>query len=1065
MSSSQQPAANPDDRAQLLQRWLAGRRGSSDAPAVPRADRSAPLRASSGQRRLWFQDHAEDISGDRNIPFAWRLTGALDTDALFGALDLVVRRHEALRTAFREEGAELLQELRDPYTFDRSVVEVSAQTLAGPVETATYEPFDWTEGRLLRARLFCVAADEHVLLLVAPHLVVDNWSAATLLDELTYGYTALTSGEEPNLPELAVQYADFAEWQRTRLDDGGLQPGIDFWLRVLDGAPTVLDLPTDRPRPAHSSHRAGWTPLDVDAATARTVEELCAREKATPFMALLAAYAVLLARRSGSRDLVIGSPVAGRSLSELEPLIGFFANTVPLRIQVDPQAPFVALLRQVRETVLSAMEHQGVPFDHLVQLIAPERSMAANPLVQVAFSLNAAAAGRARPLPGLELADHPVAGRSSRYDLVLALAPEGEGLHGEVVYDADLFDAPTAERLAAEYRATVRALVAEPDISLLRLSSGDLVDAALDGPAVGFDTGLNVTDLVADVARQDPHRVAVRAPDGALDFAGLDARANALAAALRQRGAGPERAVGVHLGRSHDLVAALLAVWKTGAAFVPLDPAHPVDRLAGTVRDAGVTVLVADAAAPLAQAAYGVPVVDPAALTATEVPEVRPERSLPDALAYLVYTSGTTGEPKGVGVSYRNVANLIGAVAPLAPPQGGLGGNVLAPAFDGWIWSTVLPLAHGRGVVLADPLDGMDAVLDGSVDLVTATPSLLAAHPTPAPEAGPRTVVVAGEASAPALVERWSRGRRFVNAYGPTETTICATWADSEAGDDPVTIGRPLPNYRVRVLDRYLRPVPAGTPGELFIAGEGVARGYRNLPGQTASRFLPDPLGDGGRMYRTGDRVRLRPDGMLEFVGRADQQIKVRGFRVEPAGIERAASAVAGVRSAAVFTVPGPVAPALGLAVVPEDTAGEKLETEVRAALEAALPDFMVPSYVVRVDRLPLTATGKVDEAALVVLCEENADRDRAGEAPSTPSGQLVAKAWSTVLKKPVDSVEDNFFELGGHSLVATQVVSMLRKETGLRLPMRLLFAHPTVGALAAELDRLAAERETTAEA
>ncbi|MEU9365114.1 amino acid adenylation domain-containing protein [Streptomyces avermitilis] len=1063
MSSSQQPAADPDDRAQLLQRWLAGRRGSADASAVPRADRSAPLRASSGQRRLWFQDHAEDVSGDRNIPFAWRLTGRLDTDALFGALDLIARRHEALRTAFREDGAELLQEVRDPYAFDRTVVEVSASALTGAVETATYEPFDWTVGRLLRARLFRLSADEHVLLLVAPHLVVDDWSTGTLLAELTAGYAALTTGDEPALPELVVQYPDFAEWQRTRLENGALQQGIDFWLRALDGATTVLDLPTDRPRPAHSSHRAGWTPLDVDAVTARAVEELCAREKATSFMALLAAYAVLLARRSGSRDLVIGSPVAGRALSELEPLIGFFVNTVPLRVRVDPQQPFTALLRQVRETVLSAMEHQEVPFDHLVQLIAPERSTAANPLVQVAFSLNAAA-GRARPLPGLEVSDHPVAGRSSRYDLVLALAPEGDGLHGEVVYDADLFDAATAEHLVTEYLATVRALVAEPELPLLRLP-GDPVDAALDGPAVGFDAGLNVAALVAETARQDPDRVAVRAPDGEFGFAGLDRRANALAAALREHGAGPEHAVGVHLGRTRDLVAALLAVWKTGAAFVPLDPAHPVDRLAATVRDAGVSVLVAEAAAPLTRAADGVPVLDPSALAVTEAPEVRPERSLPDALAYIVYTSGTTGEPKGVAVSYRNLANLVGAVAPLAPPRHGLGGNVLAPAFDGWLWSTVLPLAHGRGVVLADPLDGMDTVLDGSVDLITATPSLLAAQEPPTAGSGPRTVVVAGEASAPALVERWSRGRRFVNAYGPTETTICATWADSAAGDDPVTIGRPLPNYRIRVLDRYLRPVPAGTPGELFIAGEGVARGYRDLPGQTAARFLPDPLGDGGRMYRTGDVVRLRPDRTLEFVGRADQQIKVRGFRVEPAGIERAASAVAGVRSAAFFTVPGPVAPALGLAVVPEDTAGEKLETEVRTALESVLPDFMVPSYVLRVDRLPLTATGKVDEAALVLLCEKNTDRDRAGAAPSTPSGQLVARAWSTVLKKPVDSVEDNFFELGGHSLVATQVVSMLRKETGLRLPMRLLFAHPTVGALAAELDRLAAEREATPEA
>ncbi|PKT70250.1 non-ribosomal peptide synthetase, partial [Streptomyces populi] len=957
----------------------------------------------------------------------------------------------------------LLQTVREPYAFDREVVEVQGgdNALAALVEAATYEPFDWSEGRLLRAALFRLAPRRHVLLLVAPHLVVDDWSAGVLLDELSAGYAALATGRDPVLPELAVQYPDFAEWQRTRLEGGALQSGIDFWLRTLDGAPTVLDLPADRPRPARSSRRAGWTPLRVDASAAKAVEELCAREKTTPFMVLLAAYAVLLSRRSGSRDLVLGSPVAGRGLSELEPLIGFFVNTVPLRIRVDPQQPFSALLRQVRETVLSAMEHQDVPFDHLVQLLAPERSTAANPLVQVAFSLNNATS-RVRPPAGLELEDFQVAGRSSRYDLVLALAPDGDGLHGEVVYDADLFDASSMERLAASYLTTLSALVTEPEVALLRLP-GDPADAtAYDGPTVAFDADLNVARSVAAFARQDPDRIAVQAPDGDFGFGELERRANALATALRDLGIGPEQAVGVHLGRSRHLVAALLAVWKTGAVFVPLDPAHPAERLAGTVRDAGVTVLMADAASPLAD---GLPVVDPTTLTVTDGPEVRPERSLPDSLAYTIYTSGTTGEPKGVGVSYRSLANLVAALARLAPPEGGLGGNVLAPAFDGWLWSTVLPLAYGRGVVLADPLDDAESVLGGSVDLVTATPSLLAAHPAPAPGAGPRTVVVAGEACPPALIERWSAGRRFVNAYGPTETTVCATWADTGAGDDPATIGRPLPNYRIRILDRYLRPVPAGTPGELFVAGEGVGRGYRNLPGQTAARFLPDPLGNGGRMYRTGDVVRARPDGTLEFVGRADQQVKIRGFRVEPAGIERVASTVPGVRGVAVFSVPGPVSAALGLAVLPGETAGEKLEAEVRSALEAALPDFMVPSHLVRVDRMPLTATGKVDESALVALCEQHTHQDRPGAAPTTPSEQLVSRIWSTVLARPVDSVEANFFELGGHSLVATQVVSTLRKETGLRLSMRLLFAHPTVGALAAELDRLAAERETAAEA
>ncbi|MEU7484722.1 amino acid adenylation domain-containing protein [Streptomyces sp. NPDC042319] len=1058
MSSSQQPAGDTDARTRLLQRWLADRRGPGDGPAIPAADRSRPLRTSSGQRRLWFQDQAEEVTGDRNIPFAWRLTGELDVPALFGALDLLVRRHEALRTAFHEDGSDLLQTVGEPYVFDRTVTDAagSGEGDAGTlIEAAAYEPFDWTEGRLLRARLFRLASDEHVLLLVVPHLVMDDWSADVLLGELTAGYAALHEGTDPKLPELRVQYPDFAAWQRTRLDNGALQPGIDHWLRALDGAPTVLDLPTDRPRPALSSHRAGWTPLRLDAATVRAVEELSAREKATPFMTLLAAYCVLLSRRSGRHDLVIGSPVAGRALSELEPLIGFFVNTLPLRVRTDPQRSFGDLLGQVRETVLSAMEHQDVPFDHLVQLLAPERSTAANPLVQVAFSLNNSAAP-GRRLPGLAMEPHQVTGRSSRYDLVLAVAPEGDELHGELVYDSDLFDAETARQLAADYLATLTALVAEPDTPMARLTGHTPHEAVLDGPTVTYDTDLNVAALVAEAARRTPDRLAVRAPDGDYGFGELDRRANALAAALREHGAGPERSVGVHLGRSRHLVTALLAVWKTGAAFVPLDPTHPEDRLSGIVRDADVSVLIADAASPLA--GEYLPVIDPASPALADHTEARPAGHLPDALAYIIYTSGTTGEPKGVGITYRNVANLVTAVAGLTPPEEGLGANVLAPAFDGWLWSTLLPLAHGRGVVLADPLDDADGVFDGRADLVTTTPSLLAAHPKPAEGTGPKTVIVAGEACPKALVDGWSGGRRFINAYGPTETTICATWADSQAGDDPVTIGRPLPNYRIRVLDRYLQPVPAGTPGELFIAGEGVGRGYRNLPGQTAARFLPDPYG-GGRMYRTGDLVRVRADRTVEFVGRADQQIKVRGFRVEPAGIERRAAAVPGVRSAAVFTVPDPLAPTLGLALVPDETAGDDLQAQVRTVLKAELPDFMVPTHLVRVDRLPLTPTGKVDETALAQLVEESTDDEaESGAAPATPSERLVADIWSKVLERPVRTVDDNFFELGGHSLVATQMVSLLRKETGLRLRMRLLYAQPTVGALATELDRLAAE-------
>ncbi|MGW2426319.1 non-ribosomal peptide synthetase [Streptomyces sp. NPDC001709] len=571
-----------------------------------------------------------------------------------------------------------------------------------------------------------------------------------------------------------------------------------------------------------------------------------------------------------------------------------------------------------------------------------------------------------------------------------------------------------------------------------------------------------MAELVRRHARDAPEVTAVRASDGTLSFAELDRRADRLAATLAEAGAGPEVAVGVHLSRSVHLVTALLATWRLGAVFVVLDPDHPRQRLSLLLRDAGVSVLVSDPRSALVH--EGVPVIDPADVPAFEsdVPaDPRPHR--PDALAYLVYTSGTTGEPKGVSITYRNVAHLVAALGTLAPEEGRAGGNVLAPAFDGWLWSTLIPLAYGRGVVLADPRDGTEGLFAGDVDLVTATPSLLAAHEPPAAEAGLRTVVSAGEACPADLAARWSAGRRFINAYGPTETTICATWADTDAGDDPATIGRPLPGYRVQVLDERLRPVPDGTPGELFISGPGVGRGYHRRPGLTAAAFLPDPTAEAERMYRTGDLVRARPDGTLEYLGRIDRQLKIRGFRVEPAAVASVARTVPGVRSAAAFPLPGPAGHTLGLAVVPETGAGTTLAQQVRTAVAAALPDYMVPASVITVERLPLTVTGKVDESELAELCRQDGAAKSTDDAWGNASEERVAHAWATALGRPVPSAEANFFELGGHSLIATQVVAALRAETGLRLTMRHLFGNPTVRQFAAVLDDLADRDQVSA--
>ncbi|MER7395904.1 non-ribosomal peptide synthetase [Streptomyces sp. NPDC000151] len=567
------------------------------------------------------------------------------------------------------------------------------------------------------------------------------------------------------------------------------------------------------------------------------------------------------------------------------------------------------------------------------------------------------------------------------------------------------------------------------------------------------DAPANPARTVGEHARRTPETIAVRAYDGTYTFRELDRRADAIAAELTRLGAGAETAVGAHLDRSRDLVAALIGTWRAGAVFVALDPAHPHARLAAIAEDAGLAVVVSRQDAPFADGRIAR--IDPDTATVREAGT--PAGASPSqSLAYIVYTSGTTGEPKGVGITYGNLANLLDSVGTLAPAEGQEGGNVLAPSFDGWLWSTLIPLVNGRGVVLADPRNEENTLLKGEVAVVTATPSLLAVHEPPAPEAGLRTVVSAGEACAPDLAARWAVGRRFINAYGPTETTICATWADSEAGDDPSTIGHPLPHYRVQVLDERLRSVPDGEIGELFISGAGVGRGYHNRPGVTAARFRPDPSGNGERMYRTGDLVRRRTDGALEFAGRADDQLKIRGFRVEPAEVESAARAVPGVRAAAAFAVPGPAGSVLALAVVPEGDAGPEPEA-VRDALRAKLPEHLVPSQVLCLDRLPQTVAGKTDQAELVRLSQEAADRPASFAALSTPTQELVAQVWSKVLDLPVESAHADFFELGGHSLIATQVVATLRSRLGVRLTMRQLFANRTVEALAAVLDELVA--------
>ncbi|MFE9402182.1 amino acid adenylation domain-containing protein [Streptomyces sp. NPDC006530] len=1053
MSADERSSLTKEAKEARLRAFLAARQASTNPTGIPLADRSGSVRTSFGQRRLAFQRELAPEAAGTNLIFAWTLTGALDTGALLRAVELVVERHEALRVRIDMVDGEPRQTIREPYGFP-APVEVAGESQQEReakamllVAEAMRPVMPLSEGRLMRAGLWRTATDRHVFAVAVPHIAFDDWSVGVLLHEIAAGYGAFAAGGVPELPRLRVQYPDYSEWQRATLDQPERLRWVEDWARSMADAPPVLGLPTDRPRPQYTGGPTATADFRLDAGLTAAVERVAAEAAATPFMVCLAAYGLLLSRLANSDDVVIGTPVTNRMLPELEPLIGFFINTLILRVRVDQTLTFRELLSQVKAQVLEMFEHGETPYELLVERLNQVRVPGYNPVVQTMLTQQS---GSATPLslPGIDAVPVPAGDGASEYDLVVALLPQDGQTLGRVFYAQDLFDPETIESWVGRYERLLDACAKQMDEPLYAVDPAGQPTALMSEQPSPGERGVHwALDQVRALAAADPARVAVVAPDGTLTYSEFERRVERLARALGAA-AGTEETVGVLLPRSCSLAVTLFAIWRAGAVFVPLDPAHPAERLSGICADAGIGLLITpDGGAPawwqgpaLAPDADGAPV------------EWHPPH--PAALAYLVYTSGTTGTPKGVGVSYGSLSHLANAIAPLAVAESGLMANVLAPSFDGWIWSMVLPLAHGHGVLLADPVDGLEELLtESAACLVTVTPSILGVCER-LPDSL-HTLVVAGEACPAQLIERWSPGRRFVNAYGPTETTVCATLADSAAGDDTSSIGRPLAGLRTYVVDRYLRRVPTGTTGELVVAGSQVARGYRGQPGLTARRFVPDVgSGDGGRMYRTGDLVRERPDSSLEFVGRLDGQVKIRGFRVEPSEVERAAAKVAGVASAAAVVVDGPHGKTLGLALVASDASqADAVAEHTELELTRRLPSFMVPTAFLTLDALPLTVTGKLDREALSRMCAQQPTIRE--PSPMSPVEKTIAEIWSVALGVDVAGADTNFFDIGGHSLLAAKLVRELSEALGVKVTVRLLMTRPTVRQLAAEAERL----------
>jgi len=1064
-----------------------------DPPAqatIPRGDPDPHPPLSFGQQRLWFLAQLEGPSGTYNMQTVVRLTGSLDAAALQRGLGEIVARHEVLRTRIEELDGAPIQIVDPPRQVPLPVIALDqlagadqAAAVTAEVRAEAARPIDLRADLMLRAALLRVGAREHVLVLTTHHIASDGWSLGVLLRELSLAYAALVCGDAPRLPELPIQFADHARWQRAWLSGPRLRQQLAFWKHYLAEAPPLLRLPTDFERPREQTYRGAYVAATLPAELATRLTALGRQADATLFMVLLAGFMALLHRHSGQDDLLVGTHVANRTRQEIEPLIGFFVNTLALRADFRGAPSFAGVLAQIRGAFETAYEYQDLPYEILVEELRPRRNPAYSPVCQVTFAMQTALSAE------LELAGTSVEvmrreAAPARFDLTLGVSESRGGLGCMWRYNTDLFEARTIEAMAGQLERLLRAVCDAPDAPLADLPLADATSAAL----VRSEAVTGATPpLIARLAGQSsarPDALALSGEDGAgpvrLTYRELAARVARLAAALRARGVGPEVRVGVAMERSPWPVVAALAIWAAGGALVPIDPEYPADRQQHVVGDSRPQVLLVAGGVPAPLAGFSGPILDLLAADVAAGSPSDPTGGLvdlpappPGALAYVMYTSGSSGRPKGVAVTHGSLARYAGSIADAV---GLVAGDVVlhtaAFGFSSSIRQIVAPLTRGAGLVVAtaeqrrDPGALLDLIRARGVTVLDVVPShwrslveaRLRGDAAPLPV---RLVLSASEPLPPDLVRGWwsdaGRPTAVCNMYGQTETTgivaVLPLAADRPLpGGTSVRVGRPLPGAQLYVLDARLEPAPIGITGELYVGGDGVARGYLGPGSLTAERFVPDPFAaaPGSRMYRTGDRARLCADHSIEFVQRSDLQVKIRGHRVEPAEIEDALAQhpeVAEVAVAASASAAGETR--LVAYAVPRTGArddGAWPWPELLEHLRHKLPAYMVPAAVLRLGRLPRTGSGKLDRAALPA---PDAVRARGFVAPRDSLEHRLATIWREILGLPIVGVTDSFFDVGGHSLLAVRLLARIQRDLGRRLPLTTLFANQTIASLA----------------